>query len=67
MSALRARSGRSTGVKMTHIPYRSVPQAQQAVMTSEVAAFFDTPITAVHADIEKWKRVTREAGMCALD
>jgi tripartite-type tricarboxylate transporter receptor subunit TctC len=47
MSALRARSGRSTGVKMTHIPYRSVPQAQQAVMTSEVAAFFDTPITAL--------------------
>ena len=32
---------------MTHIPYRSVPQAQQAVMTGEVAAFFDTPITAL--------------------
>jgi tripartite-type tricarboxylate transporter receptor subunit TctC len=32
---------------MTHIPYRSVPQAQQAVMTCEVAAFFDTPITAL--------------------
>lgn len=37
----------SAGVKMTHIPYRSVPQAQQAVMTGEVAAFFDTPITAL--------------------
>jgi tripartite-type tricarboxylate transporter receptor subunit TctC len=35
------------GVKMTHIAYRGVPQAQQAVMTDEVAAFFDTPITAL--------------------
>src|SRR5260221_6365565 len=34
------------GVRMTHIPYRSVPQAQQAVMTGEVAAFLDTPIIA---------------------
>jgi tripartite-type tricarboxylate transporter receptor subunit TctC len=36
----------TAGVRMTHIPYRSVPQAQQAIMTGEVAAFFDTPITA---------------------
>jgi tripartite-type tricarboxylate transporter receptor subunit TctC len=35
------------GVKMTHIPYRGVPQAQQAVISGEVAAFFDTPITAL--------------------
>jgi hypothetical protein len=35
------------GVKMTHIPYRGVPQAEQAVMTAEVATFFDTPITAL--------------------
>jgi tripartite-type tricarboxylate transporter receptor subunit TctC len=35
------------GIKMTHIPYRSVPQAQQAAMTGEVAAFFDTPVTAL--------------------
>jgi tripartite-type tricarboxylate transporter receptor subunit TctC len=35
------------GIKMTHIPYRGVPQAQQAVMTGEVAAFFDTPVTAL--------------------
>src|SRR5712672_186573 len=35
------------GIKMTHIPYRSVPQAQQAVMTGEVAVFFDTPVTAL--------------------
>jgi len=35
------------GVGMTHIPYHSVPQAQQAVMTGEVAVFFDTPITAL--------------------
>src|SRR3981189_2453676 len=33
------------GVRMTHIPYRSVPQAQQAVMTGEGAAFFHTPNT----------------------
>jgi tripartite-type tricarboxylate transporter receptor subunit TctC len=37
----------TAGVKMTHIPYRGVPQAQQAVMTGEVSAFFDTPITAL--------------------
>jgi tripartite-type tricarboxylate transporter receptor subunit TctC len=37
----------TAGVRMTHIPYRSVPQAQQAIMTGEVAAFFDTPITAL--------------------
>lgn len=37
----------SAGVKMTHIPYRSVPEAQQAVMSGGVAAFFDTPITAL--------------------
>ena len=37
----------TAGVKMTHIPYRSVPEAQQAVMSGAVAAFFDTPITAL--------------------
>jgi tripartite-type tricarboxylate transporter receptor subunit TctC len=37
----------TAGVKMTHIPYRGVPQAQQAVMTGEVAASFDTPVTAL--------------------
>ena len=37
----------SAGVKMTHIAYRSVPEAQQAVMTGQVAAFFDTPVTAL--------------------
>jgi tripartite-type tricarboxylate transporter receptor subunit TctC len=37
----------TAGVKMTHIPYRGVPQAQQAVMTGEVAVFFDTPVTAL--------------------
>src|ERR1700709_934864 len=35
------------GIKMTHVPYRGVPQAQQAVMVGEVAAFFDTPVTAL--------------------
>jgi tripartite-type tricarboxylate transporter receptor subunit TctC len=37
----------TAGVTMTHIPYRGVPQAQQAVMTGEVAVFFDTPVTAL--------------------
>ena len=37
----------TAGVRMTHIPYRGVPQAQQAVISGEVAAFFDTPITAL--------------------
>jgi tripartite-type tricarboxylate transporter receptor subunit TctC len=37
----------TAGVKMTHIPYRGVPQAQQAVITGEVAVFFDTPVTAL--------------------
>src|ERR1700742_4859997 len=37
----------TAGVKMTHIPYRSVPEAQQAGMSGGVAAFFDTPITAL--------------------
>jgi tripartite-type tricarboxylate transporter receptor subunit TctC len=37
----------SAGIKMTHIPYRSVPEAQQAVMTGQVAVFFDTPVTAL--------------------
>ena len=37
----------SAGVKMTHVPYRSVPEAQQAVMTGQVSAFFDTPVTAL--------------------
>ncbi len=34
-------------VKMTHIPFRQCAEAQQAVMSGEVAAFFDTPITAL--------------------
>ena len=37
----------AAGVKMTHIPYRGVPEAQQAVMTGQVSAFFDTPVTAL--------------------
>jgi tripartite-type tricarboxylate transporter receptor subunit TctC len=34
-------------VKITHVPYRSVPEAQQALLSGQVAAFFDTPITAL--------------------
>ena len=36
-----------TGIEMTHVPYRSAPAAQQALMGGEVMVFFDTPITAV--------------------
>jgi tripartite-type tricarboxylate transporter receptor subunit TctC len=35
------------GIEITHVPYRSAPAAQQAVMAGEVSLFFDTPITAV--------------------
>lgn len=35
------------GIELTHVPYRSAPAAQQAVMAGEVSMFFDTPITAV--------------------
>lgn len=34
------------GIELTHVPYRSAPAAQMAVMNSEVSVFFDTPITA---------------------
>ena len=36
-----------TGIELTHVPYRSAPAAQQALMSGEVMIFFDTPITAV--------------------
>ena len=36
-----------TGLELVHVPYRSAPAAQQAVMAGEVSIFFDTPITAV--------------------
>jgi tripartite-type tricarboxylate transporter receptor subunit TctC len=55
----------TAGVKMTHIPYRGVPQAQQAVMTGEVAAFFDTPITAlpqIHAGSVRALGITSSNG-----
>jgi tripartite-type tricarboxylate transporter receptor subunit TctC len=35
------------GIELTHVPYRSSPAAQQALMGGEVSLFFDTPITAV--------------------
>jgi tripartite-type tricarboxylate transporter receptor subunit TctC len=35
------------GIELTHVPYRSAPAAQQALMGGEVSMFFDTPITAV--------------------
>lgn len=36
-----------SGIEITHVPYRSSPAAQQALMGGEVSMFFDTPITAV--------------------
>ena len=35
------------GIELTHVPYRSAPAAQQALMSGEVSMFFDTPITSV--------------------
>jgi len=35
------------GIELTHVPYRSAPAAQQALMGGEVSMFFDTPITSV--------------------
>ena len=36
-----------SSIEITHVPYRSSPAAQQALMGGEVSMFFDTPITAV--------------------
>jgi len=36
-----------SNIEITHVPYRSSPAAQQALMGGEVSMFFDTPITAV--------------------
>jgi tripartite-type tricarboxylate transporter receptor subunit TctC len=35
------------GIDMVHVPYRSTPAAQNALLNGEVSIFFDTPITAV--------------------
>jgi len=35
------------GIELVHVPYRSTPAAQAAVVSGEVSLFFDTPITAV--------------------
>jgi tripartite-type tricarboxylate transporter receptor subunit TctC len=35
------------GIKMVHVPYRSAPAAQSALISGEVSVFFDTPITSV--------------------
>jgi tripartite-type tricarboxylate transporter receptor subunit TctC len=35
------------GIELTHIPFRSAPDAQAAVLKGEVAFFMDTPITAL--------------------
>jgi tripartite-type tricarboxylate transporter receptor subunit TctC len=37
----------SAGIELVHIPFRSVPDAQTALLRREVAMFFDTPSTAV--------------------
>ena len=33
------------GIEMTHIPFRSAPEAHTAVMKGDVAMFFDPPVT----------------------
>ena len=35
------------GIEMVHVPYRSTPDAQSALMSGDVSVYFDTPITAV--------------------
>jgi tripartite-type tricarboxylate transporter receptor subunit TctC len=37
----------SAGIELVHIPFRSVPDAQTALLRREVELFFDTPSTAV--------------------
>lgn len=39
---------RSTaGIELTHVPFRSTPEAQTALLRGDVSLFFDTPITAL--------------------
>jgi tripartite-type tricarboxylate transporter receptor subunit TctC len=35
------------GIELTHVPYRSAPAAQTALLRGDVSTFFDPPITAV--------------------
>ena len=35
------------GIELTHVPFRSTPEAQTALLRGDVALFFDTPITAL--------------------
>ncbi len=35
------------GIELTHVPYRSAPAAQTALIRGEVSLFFDPPITAL--------------------
>jgi tripartite-type tricarboxylate transporter receptor subunit TctC len=37
----------SANVKMTHIPYKGVPQVLAALMSNEISIYFDTPVTAI--------------------
>ena len=38
----------SANVKMTHIPYKSVPQMQTALLANEIDIYFDAPVTSVN-------------------
>lgn len=35
------------GIKITHVPYKGVPQVQSALISGEVQIYFDAPITAI--------------------
>lgn len=36
-----------TGIRLTAIPYKGVPQSQAALISGEVQIFFDTPVTSI--------------------
>ena len=36
-----------SGIKLTLVPYKGVPQAQTALISGEVQMFFDTPVTSI--------------------
>jgi tripartite-type tricarboxylate transporter receptor subunit TctC len=37
----------AAGIELTHVPFRSTPEAQTALLRGDVSLFFDTPITAL--------------------
>jgi len=46
---------RRTGIKLVHVPYRSGPQAVQALLAGEVALLWDTPQPATRSFVDDGK------------